>query len=264
MTEYLISLYEASLLEKKTNLKKIYVLIFLLIFIQLILLIRLPHLRVYIAITLMISLLILSYVDTFLEKKKQQHKKKKESLFYDIFYPEMMTSIMNASFKIQYDHQSLWPYQESYFKQLIHVISKQCSITLYQFKIQDYQKPSIKVLFKMPFLSLPLTYLNHTENLDTQPFVANHHYVYHVQNQNYHLIKYFDIVERCPHLLDIEMIFNGQDAMFMCKIEGVGFIDNFNLKDKTFKKHQEQLIHIHPVYNYLIQSLEELENAYRK
>ncbi len=264
MTEYLISLYEASLLEKKSNLKKIYFLIFLLIFIQLILFVGLPHLSVYIAITIVISLLVLSYVDSFLEKKKQLHKKKKESLYYDIFYPEMIGSIMNASFKIQYNHQSLWPYQESYFKQLIHVISEQCSIILYQFKIQDHQKPSIKVLFQMPFQSLPLTYLNHTENLDTQPIIANHHYVYDVQNQNHNLISYLDHIERCPHLLDIEMIFNGQDAMFMCKIESMGFLDDFNLKDKTFKKHQDLLIHIHPVYNYLIQSLKELEDAYRK
>ncbi|MDA0872020.1 MAG: hypothetical protein O2987_04025 [Firmicutes bacterium] len=212
----------------------------------------------------MISLLVLSYVDSFLEKKKELHKKKKESLYYDIFYPEMMSSIMNASFKIQYNHQSLWPYQESYFKRLIHVISEQCSIILYQFKIQNHQKPSIKVLFKMPFQSLPLTYLNHTENLNTQPFIANHHYVYHVQNQNHNLITYLDHIERCPHLLDIEMIFNGQDAMFMCKIEGMGLINDFNLKDKTFKKHQERLIHIYAVYNYLIQSLKELEDAYRK
>ena len=264
MTEYLISLYEASLLEKKSNLKKIYVLIFLLIFVQLILFITLPHLNLYVAITLVISLLVLSYVDKFLEKKKQQHKKKKESLYYDIFYPEMMSSIMNASFKIQYDHQLLWPYQESYFKKMIHVVSKQCSITLYQFKIQYHQKPSIKALFKMPFQSLPLTYLNHTENLDTQPFIANHHYVYHVQNQNHNLITYLDYIERCPHLLDIEMIFNGQDAMFMCKIEGMGLINDFRLKDKTFIKHHKRLIHIHPVYNYLIQSLKELEDANRK
>lgn len=264
MTEYLKSLYEASLLEKKSNLKKIYVLIFLLILIQFILFIRLPHLNLYIAMTIMISLLILSYVDTVLEKKKQRHKMKKESLYYDIFYPEMISSIMNISFKIQYDKQSLWPYQQSYYKQLIHVTSEQCSIILYQFKIQDHQKPSIKVLFKMPFQSLPLTYLNHTENLNIQPFIANHHYVYHVQNQNQNLIAFLDHIERCPHLLDIEMIFNGQDAMFVCKIEGMGLIDDFKLKDKTFKKHQEQLIHIHPVYNYLIQSLKEHEDAYRK
>ena len=176
----------------------------------------------------------------------------------------MMASIMNVSFKIQYDHQLLWPYQESYFKKMIHVVSKQCSITLYQFKIQDHQKPSIKVLFKMPFQSLPLTYLNHTENLDTQPFIANHHYVYHVQNQNHNLITYLDYIERCPHLLDIEMIFNGQDAMFMCKIEDVTITHDFKLKEKTFKRHQTSLSHIYPVYQYLTESLKEFEDAYRK
>lgn len=264
MTDYLKSLYEASIIEKKSNLKKIYMSIFLFIFIQLIVLIRLPHLRLYMVVSLVISLLVVSYFDTLIEKKNQQHKNKKESLYYDIFYPEMILSIMSLSFKVEHDDSSLWPYQPLYFRKMIHVFSEQSSISLYQFRIQAHQKPSLKVLFKFPFQSSLLTYLNHTENLEVPSFIFNHHYVYHVQSQSNSLIKYLDRIERCPHLIDIEIIFNGQDAMFMCKIEEMVFVDDYQIKDKTFKKHQKNLTHILPVYHYLNESLKEFEDAHRK
>jgi hypothetical protein len=264
VTDYLKSLYETSIIEKKSTINKMYVFLFLFIFMQLIGIIYLINIRFYISISLFISFLALGYVDTLIEKKKQQYQKKKELMYHEIFYPEMIGLVMNGSFKVNYESESLWPYQNSYFKKLIHVFSEQCSIILYRFSIKDHQKPGIKILFNIPFHSPPLTYLNHSENLDSTSFILNHHYVYHVQSQSQSLIKYFDLIERCPHLIDIEMIFNGQEAMFMCKIEEVIFVDDYQLKDKTFKKHQKNLSNILPVYHYLKESLKEFENAHRK
>jgi hypothetical protein len=44
-------------------------------------------------------------------------------------------------------------------------------------------------------------------------------------------------MERCPLLENIEIIFNGQKAMFMCKIEDVMIVNQFQIKEKTFKQH---------------------------
>lgn len=264
MTEYLKSLYEASIIKRKTSLNKIYALVFLFIFIQVILLIHLPRLSVYITVGLVVSLLILTYLDTRIEISKQHSQKKKKSLFYEIFYPEMMMSVMNLSFKVQHHKESLWPFQKIYFEKMIHVSSDACDIILYQFKIKKDQKPGIKVLFKIPFQTLPFSYLNHPEDHEVASYLSHHHYVYAHKNQRTKLEQYFDVIERCPHLLDVEMIFNGQDVLFMCKIEDMVFINDYQLKDQTFKKHLKQLKYSLPVYHYLKESLKEFDDAHRK
>jgi hypothetical protein len=71
-------------------------------------------------------------------------------------------------------------------------------------------------------------------------------------------------MERCPLLENIEIIFNGQNAMFVCKIEDVMIVNQFQIKEKTFKHHIKKIQNILPVYGYIKSSLRELEDAYRK
>jgi hypothetical protein len=92
----------------------------------------------------------------------------------------------------------------------------------------------------------------------------HHHYVYDVTKKDSMMLEFFDVMERCPRLENIEMIFNGQKAMFMCKIEDVMIVNQYQIKEKTFKQHVRKNQNIQPVYNYIKSSLRELEDAYRK
>ncbi len=263
MTEYLKSLYEASILEKKTKLTLLYHLIFFSVLIQLVILLAFEQVRIFIIVSLIVSILILSLLDQKIEHNTQRMKKKKEKFFYEIFYAEMLSSIMNITLKTKHHHQ-YWPYQTHYFNKMTHVTSEHVDLILYQFKIHEHQTPLMKVCLKFPCKFLTFQYLNHKEALEMPVMMFHHHYLYQLQEKHHAITQYIEIIERCPNLLDVEIIFNGQDAMFMCKIEDVTITHDFKLKEKTFKRHQTSLSHIYPVYQYLKESLKEFEDAYRK
>jgi len=264
VTEYLKALYEASLLEKKTKLTLFYHSIFFSVLIQLVILVAFEQVRIFIIVSFIVSILILSLIDQKIEHNSQRMKKKKEKFFYEIFYAEMLSSIMNITLKTDRHHHQYWPHQTHYLNKMTHVTSEHVDLILYQFKIHEHQNPLMKVFFKFPCKFLTFQYLNHKEALEMPVTMFHHHYLYQLQEKNHAIMQYIEIIERCPNLLDVEIIFNGQDAMFMCKIDDVTIIHDFKLKEKTFKRHQTSLSHIYPVYQYLKESLEEFEDAYRK
>jgi hypothetical protein len=89
-------------------------------------------------------------------------------------------------------------------------------------------------------------------------------YVYHSHDHRLRIQNLIETMNRCPHLFDLEMIFNGQSAMFMCKIEDVSYMHDFKIKDNNFKKHLYHLRYINDVFQYITKTLKEIEDAHRK
>ena len=81
VTEYLKALYEASILEKKTKLTLLYHSIFFSVFIQLVILIAFEQVRIFIIVSFIVSILILSLIDQKIEHNKQRMKKEKRKVF---------------------------------------------------------------------------------------------------------------------------------------------------------------------------------------
>lgn len=264
MTEYLKSLYIAAITEKTSFVHKLYASIFVCILIQGILLLLFPNNRNIIVVSIFVFIIFLSRLDIAIEKKKQAQRVRKEKLFYEIFYPEMLQTVLKTSLKIRYNFIQLWPYQGSYFKNIIQVYHEDFALKIVHFKTHINQKPFVKCLFEIPSMLYPFVYLNHNEKLETPFYMFQNHFVYHNHDQSRRIQDLIETMNRCPYILDLEMIFNGQSAMFLCKIEDVVYMQNFKIIDNNFKKHLHHLRYINDVFRYITKTLKEIEDAHRK
>jgi hypothetical protein len=217
-----------------------------------------------IIVSIILNVLVLSRLDEVIQKKKQFNMLKKEKLFYEIFYPEMLQIILNIPLKVSHEQNNKWPFQKLYFKNIVQLYHENFVIEMFHFQPQMNHKPLVKFLFEIPFQFDPFIYLNHKESIEIPFYIYHHHYIYQSNNQSQTIRDLIDAMDRCPHLLDLEMIFNGQSAIFMCKIEGVTFMHNVDLKDKNLKKHLNHLNYINDVWQYINKTLKEFNYAHRK
>jgi hypothetical protein len=134
VTDYLKSLYTTAMTETKSLIHTLYVGIFVCILIQSMLLILLSNHRIIIAVSILISIIVLSRIDIAIEKKKHIQMVRKEKLFYEIFYPEMLETVLNIPLKIRYDQRHAWPYQNSYFKNVVQLYHEDFTLEIFHFK----------------------------------------------------------------------------------------------------------------------------------
>lgn len=263
MTDYLKSLYVSAITQKKSPFKWMYILSLIFWITAVMVMI---YLRVYIVlftIGLSVVLFLIVWLDKKIQKEKQHFVQRKQSLFYQIFYPEMLSQRLSMTFKWQ-STPIQWMLQEDLYDSIACLLHEKEHIQFMTFTSVHQHKPILKVLFSLP-TSLPvLKYTNQHIESETSLLMYHHHYVYDVSKKDATMLEFFDHMERCPRLENIEIIFNGQKAMFMCKIEDVMIVNQFQIKEKTFKQHMKKIQNIQPVYSYIKSSLRELEDAYRK
>ncbi len=263
MTEYLKSLYVSAITQKKSPLKKIYVLSLIIWITTVIVMIYLSIYIVWFVIGLSVGLLLIVWLDKKIQIEKQQFEQRKKSLFYQIFYPEMLSQLLDMPFKWQ-SAPIQWMIQEDLYESLASLSHENEHIQWMAFTSIHQRKPILKILFSMTTFLPVMKYTNQHIAHETSLLMYHHHYVYDVSKKDTMMLEFFDLMERCPLLENIEMIFNGQKAMFMCKIEDVMIVNQFQIKEKTFKHHIKKIQNILPVYGYIKSSLRELEDAYRK
>ena len=265
MTDFLIDVYETSLMQKKSMYKALYKILFVLTIIILLLMFLVNKYYIAFMIIFIVLILVLNVLDQIIIDEKKKYLHKKTQLFYDIFYPNIISNILNKPFKPVFYQEHPWPYQKDYYQKLIHVIHDSTEIIIYAFQVHQHQKPMAKICFIMPCSYQKLVYLNHSNSINDIPeLLIHHHYAYYIQPQDQDTISWIELIERCPHLLDVEINIDGQVAMFMCKIKSFSIIDDIKIRDKTFKKHQQQLTSLLDIEQYLKASLKEFEHAHRK
>ena len=263
MTEYLKSLYVSAITQKNSPLKKIYVLSLIIWIMTVIVMIYLSTYIIWFTIGLSVGLIFIVWLDQKIQIEKHQFEQRKQSLFYQIFYPEMLSQCLAIPFKWQ-TTPIQWMIQEDLYASLACLSHEKEHIQWMAFTSVHQRKPILKILFSLPSFLPVMKYTNQHIAHETSLLMYHHHYVYDVTKKDSIMLEFFDLMERCPGLENIEMIFNGQKAMFMCKIEDVMIVNQYQIKEKTFKQHVKKIQNIQPVYNYIKSSLRELEDAYRK
>ena len=263
MTDYLKSLYVSAITQKKSPFKWMYILSLIFWITAVMVMIYLRVYIVWFTIGLSVVLFLIVWLDKKIQIEKQHFELRKQSLFYQIFYPEMLSQHLAIPFKWQ-STPIQWMLQEDLYDSIACLLHEKEHIQFMTFTSVHQHKPILKVLFSLP-TSLPvLKYTNQHIESETSLLMYHHHYVYDVSKKDATMLEFFDLIERCPRLENVEMIFNGQKAMFMCKIEDVMIVNQFQIKEKTFKQHMKKIQNIQPVYSYIKSSLRELEDAYRK
>lgn len=263
MTNYLKSLYMSAITQKKSPFTWMYVLSLIFWITAVMVMIYLRVYIVWFTVILIVVLFIIVWLDKKIQIEKKHFEQRKQSLFYQIFYPEMLSQSLNMPFKWQ-TTPIKWMLQEDLYDSIACLLHENEHIQFMTFTSVHQRKPILKILFSLPSYLPVMKYTNQHIPHETSLLMYHHHYVYDVTKKDSMMLEFFDQMERCPRLENVEMIFNGQIAMFMCKIEEVMIVNQYQIKEKTFQQHMKKIQNIQPVYNYIKSSLKELEDAYRK
>ena len=263
MTDYLKSLYVSAITKKKSPFKWMYGLSLIMWITAVLVMIYLRDYIVWFTIGLSVVLFLIVWLDKKIQIEKQHFELRKQSLFYQIFYPEMLSQRLSMPFKWQ-TTPIKWMLQEDLYDSIASLSYEKEYIQFMTFTSVHQRKPILKILFSLPTYLPVMKYTNQHIESETSLLMYHHHYVYDISKKDATMLEFFDHMERCPLLENIEIIFNGQKAMFMCKIEDVMIVNQFQIKEKTFKQHIKKIQNIQPVYSYIKSSLRELEDAYRK
>ena len=263
MTDYLKSLYVSAITQKKSPFKWMYIMSLIFWITAVMVMIYLKVYIVWFTIGLIVVLFLIVWLDKKIQKEKKHFEQRKQSLFYQIFYPEMLSQILSMPFKWQ-TKPIKWIPQEELYDSIACLSHEKEHIQFMTFTSVHQRKPILKILFSLPTYLPIMKYTNQHIESETSLLKYHHHYVYDVSKKDSIMLEFFDHMERCPLLENIEIIFNGQNAMFVCKIEDVMIVNKFQIKEKTFKQHINKIQGILPVYSYIKSSLRELEDAYRK